>query len=154
MPKLPDTLTIGEVAARSGVPHTALRFYEERGLIASERTSGNQRKYPRAVLRRLAFIRTAQRVGLSLEEIHEALDTLPDRRTPTKSDWSKLSQLWRHELDARIDALDRLRHKLTVCIGCGCLSLKSCALYNHDDSLAALGPGAPGLKPATEGGID
>jgi MerR family transcriptional regulator, redox-sensitive transcriptional activator SoxR len=154
VPKLPDTLTIGEVAARSGVPHTALRFYEERGLITSERTAGNQRKYPRAVLRRLAFIRTAQRVGLSLEEIADALDTLPERRTPTKSDWTRLSQLWRHELDARIDALHRLRHKLTVCIGCGCLSLKHCALYNHDDGLAVLGPGAPGLKPATEGGID
>lgn len=154
VPKLPLTLTIGEVAARSGVPHTALRFYEERGLIASERTAGNQRKYGRAVLRRLAFIRTAQRVGLSLEEIHEALETLPARRTPTKSDWTKLSQRWRGELDARIDAMNRLRDKLTVCIGCGCLSLKVCGLYNHDDELARLGPGAPGLKPATEGGLD
>jgi MerR family redox-sensitive transcriptional activator SoxR len=154
VPKLPDTLTIGEVAARSGVPHTALRFYEERGLIASERTTGNQRKYRRAVLRRLAFIRTAQRVGLSLEEIHDALETLPDRRTPTKSDWTKLSQTWRGELDARIDALHRLRDRLSGCIGCGCLSLKHCYLYNHDDQLARIGPGAPGLKAATEGGID
>ena len=154
MPKLPDILTIGEVAARSGVPHTALRFYEERGLIASERTTGNQRKYRRAVLRRLAFIRTAQRVGLSLEEIRDALETLPEQRTPTKSDWTRLSQTWRHELDARIDALHRLRDKLSVCIGCGCLSLKSCNLYNHDDRLARIGPGAPGLKAATEGGID
>jgi MerR family redox-sensitive transcriptional activator SoxR len=154
VPKLPDVLTIGEVATRSGVPHTALRFYEERGLISSERTTGNQRKYRRAVLRRLAFIRTAQRVGLSLEEIRDALETLPDRRTPTKSDWTRLSQTWRHELDARIDALHRLRDRLTVCIGCGCLSLKSCNLYNHDDRLARLGPGAPGLKAATEGGID
>lgn len=154
MPKLPDILTIGEVAARSGVPHTALRFYEERGLISSERTTGNQRKYRRAVLRRLAFIRTAQRVGLSLEEIHDALETLPDRRTPTKQDWTRLSQTWRHELDARIDALHRLRDRLTICIGCGCLSLKSCNLANHEDRLARLGPGAPGLKPATEGGID
>jgi MerR family redox-sensitive transcriptional activator SoxR len=152
--KLPDTLTIGEVADRSGVPHTALRFYEERGLIASERTTGNQRRYHRAVLRRLAFIRTAQRVGLSLEEIHEALENLPGGRTPTKSDWSRLSHVWRHELDARIDALHRLRDKLTVCIGCGCLSLKSCTLYNHDDRLALLGPGAPVLKASTEGGID
>jgi MerR family redox-sensitive transcriptional activator SoxR len=154
VPRLPETLTIGEVAARSGVPHTALRFYEERGLIASERTSGNQRKYPRAVLRRLAFIRTAQRVGLSLEDIHAALETLPDRRTPTKSDWARLSHAWRRELDARIDALHRLRDKLSVCIGCGCLSLKMCNLYTHDDRLAAVGPGAPGLKAATEGGID
>lgn len=154
MPKLPETLTIGEVSARSGVPHTALRFYEERGLIASERTTGNQRKYRRAVLRRLAFIRTAQRVGLSLEEIHDALETLPDRRTPTKSDWARLSQVWRTELDARIDAMHRLRNRLTVCIGCGCLSLKSCHLNNHDDQLARLGPGAAGLKAASEGGID
>jgi MerR family redox-sensitive transcriptional activator SoxR len=154
VPKLPDILTIGEVAARSGVPHTALRFYEERGLIASERTTGNQRKYHRAVLRRLAFIRTAQRVGLSLEEIRDALETLPERRTPTKSDWTRLSQTWRRELDARIDALHRLRDKLSVCIGCGCLSLKSCNLYNHDDRLARVGPGAPGLKAAAEGGID
>jgi MerR family transcriptional regulator, redox-sensitive transcriptional activator SoxR len=154
VPKLPDILTIGEVSARSGVPHTALRFYEERGLISSERTTGNQRKYRRAVLRRLAFIRTAQRVGLSLEEIRDALETLPDRRTPTKSDWMRLSQTWRHELDARIDALHRLRDRLTVCIGCGCLSLKSCNLANHDDRLARFGPGAPMLKAANEGGID
>jgi MerR family redox-sensitive transcriptional activator SoxR len=154
VPKLPDTLSIGEVAERSGVPHTALRFYEERGLIASERTAGNQRKYRRAVLRRLAFIRTAQRVGLSLEEIHAALAALPDGRTPTKSDWARLSHAWRRELEARIDALSRLRDKLTVCIGCGCLSLKSCLLYNDDDRLARVGPGAPGLKARTEGGID
>lgn len=153
MSKLPDMLTIGEVADRSGVPHTALRFYEERGLIASERTAGNQRRYARAVLRRLAFIRTAQRVGLSLEEIHDALETLPDRRTPTKHDWSRLSRAWRGELDARIDSLQRLRDNLTSCIGCGCLSLKSCQLVNTDDQMAAFGPGAPRLKAAAEGGI-
>ncbi|WP_026422182.1 redox-sensitive transcriptional activator SoxR [Actinokineospora inagensis] len=153
MSKLPDALTIGEVADRSGVPHTALRFYEERGLIAAERTAGNQRRYPRAVLRRLAFIRTAQRVGLSLEEIHEALDTLPERRTPTKVDWARLSKTWRGELEARIDSLQRLRDNLTSCIGCGCLSLKSCTLMNDDDQLATFGPGAPKLKAATEGGI-
>jgi MerR family transcriptional regulator, redox-sensitive transcriptional activator SoxR len=154
VPKLPETLTIGEVSDRSGVPHTALRFYEERGLISSDRTSGNQRRYARAVLRRLAFIRTAQRVGLSLEEIRDALETLPDRRTPTKSDWTRLSHVWRGELDARIDALHRLRDRLSVCIGCGCLSLKSCTLVNHDDRLATFGPGAPMLKAATEGGIN
>ena len=154
MPKLPDVLTIGEVARRSGVPHTALRFYEERGLIHAERTAGNQRKYARAVLRRLAFIRTAQRVGLSLEEISEALATLPEGRTPTKADWSRLSNVWRGELDARIDAMQRLRDRLTACIGCGCLSLKSCHLMNHDDVLAEVGPGAPRLKAATEGGIN
>nr|WP_312880256.1 redox-sensitive transcriptional activator SoxR [Actinokineospora xionganensis] len=153
MSKLPEMLTIGEVADRSGVPHTALRFYEERGLITSERTAGNQRRYARAVLRRLAFIRTAQRVGLSLEEIHDALDLLPQRRTPTKVDWSRLSKSWRGEIEARIDALQRLRDNLTSCIGCGCLSLKSCGLINSDDDLAKLGPGAPRLKAATEGGI-
>jgi MerR family redox-sensitive transcriptional activator SoxR len=152
--KLPDTLTIGEVAQRSGVPHTALRFYEERGLISSERTVGNQRKYHRAVLRRLAFIRTAQRVGLSLEEIRDALANLPNGRTPTKSDWARLSNSWRAELDARIDALHRLRDRLTACIGCGCLSLRTCFLQNMDDHLAAFGPGAPKLRAASEGGID
>jgi len=151
--KLPDVLTIGEVADRSGVPHTALRFYEERRLIHSVRTAGNQRRYPRAVLRRLAFIRTAQRVGLSLEEIRDALATLPDQRTPTKSDWHRLSKTWRGELNARIDSLQRLRDNLDTCIGCGCLSLKSCLLANTDDRLAQFGPGAPKLKARTEGGI-
>lgn len=150
MPKLPELLTIGEVVERSGIPHTALRFYEERGLIAAERTTGNQRRYRRAVLRRLAFIRTAQRVGLSLEEIRDALATLPNGRTPTKSDWARLSQVWRTELDERIAALHRLRDRLTGCIGCGCLSLKSCNLINHDDRLARYGPGAPLLTGAPE----
>jgi MerR family redox-sensitive transcriptional activator SoxR len=145
-------LTIGQVAERSGVPHTALRFYEDRGLIAAERTSGNQRRYARSVLRRLAFIRTAQRVGLSLEEVRDALAGLPGNRTPTKADWSRLSQEWRIELDARIDALHRLRDRLTSCVGCGCLSLRSCFLQNGDDRQAADGPGAPKLKPAIEGG--
>ncbi|CCH34094.1 redox-sensitive transcriptional activator SoxR [Actinosynnema sp. NPDC047251] len=152
MSKLPEMLTIGQVAERSGVPHTALRFYEERGLIASERTAGNQRRYPRSVLRRLAFIRTAQRVGLSLEDVHDALATLPDNRTPTKTDWSRLSTTWQTELDARIDALIRLRDRLTSCIGCGCLSLRSCFLHNFEDEQASDGPGAPKLKPASEGG--
>jgi MerR family redox-sensitive transcriptional activator SoxR len=134
-------LTIGQVAERSGVPHTALRFYEDRGLITSVRTAGNQRRYLRSVLRRLAFIRTAQRVGLTLEDVRDALAQLPDNRTPTKS-----------ELDARIDALYRLRDRLTGCIGCGCLSLRSCALQNIDDEQASHGPGAPKLKPALEGG--
>nr|WP_121008328.1 redox-sensitive transcriptional activator SoxR [Saccharothrix australiensis] len=152
MSKLPEMLTIGQVAERSGVPHTALRFYEERGLITSERTAGNQRRYARSVLRRLAFIRTAQRVGLSLEDVHDALATLPDNRTPTKSDWSRLSASWQTELDARIDALIRLRDRLTSCIGCGCLSLRSCFLHNFEDEQAVDGPGAPKLKPACEGG--
>jgi MerR family redox-sensitive transcriptional activator SoxR len=153
VPALPEQLTIGQVAERSGVPHTALRFYEESGLITSERTSGNQRRYHRAVLRRLAFIRTAQRVGLSLEQIRAALAGLPEGRPPTKSDWAQLSRSWRVELDTRIDALQRLRDRLTSCIGCGCLSLRSCALHNSDDEMAALGPGALKLRAASEGGI-
>jgi MerR family transcriptional regulator, redox-sensitive transcriptional activator SoxR len=151
---LPEQLTIGQVAERSGVPHTALRFYEESGLITATRTAGNQRRYPRAVLRRLAFIRTAQRVGLSLDQIREALSTLPNGRPPTKSDWSRLSRSWRAELDTRIDALQRLRDRLTSCIGCGCLSLRSCALHNPDDVAAALGPGSLKLRARSEGGID
>ena len=154
MSKLPESLSIGQVAERSGVSHTALRFYEDSGLIRAERTAGNQRKYPRGVLRRLAFIRTAQRVGLSLDQIKDALDTLPQGRSPTKADWARLSQSWRTELDARIDALHRLRDRLTACIGCGCLSLRSCALHNSDDAMAALGPGAPRLRATGEGGIE
>lgn len=154
MSSLPEQLTIGQVAERSGVPHTALRFYEESGLISAERTAGNQRRYPRAVLRRLAFIRTAQRVGLSLEQIREALSSLPDGRPPTKNDWARLSRAWRTELDTRIDALQRLRDRLTSCIGCGCLSLRTCGLHNFDDEMAALGPGALRLKAVTEGGVD
>jgi MerR family redox-sensitive transcriptional activator SoxR len=149
---LPEWLTIGEVAERSGVPQTALRFYEDRGLVSSQRTPGNQRRYPRIVLRRLAFIRAAQRVGLSLDQISTALNTLPEGRTPTRKDWGRLSRSWRAELDARIDALVRLRDDLEGCIGCGCLSLKSCALSNPGDLQAAAGPGAPRLRPAAEGG--
>jgi MerR family redox-sensitive transcriptional activator SoxR len=151
---LPEHLTIGQVAERSGVPHTTLRFYEEAGLIEAERTAGNQRRYQRGVLRRLAFIRTAQRVGLTLEEIRDALSGLPGGRPPTKTDWARLSRAWRVELDARIDALQRLRDRLTSCIGCGCLSLRSCTLHNHEDELARLGPGSLKLRAATEGGID
>jgi MerR family redox-sensitive transcriptional activator SoxR len=154
VPSLPEQLTIGQVAERSGVPHTALRFYEEAGLITAERTAGNQRRYARAVLRRLAFIRTAQRVGLSLEQIKDALAELPGGRPPTKTDWARLSRSWRTELDTRIDALQRLRDRLTSCIGCGCLSLRSCALHNREDEMADLGPGALKLKAASEGGID
>lgn len=134
--------------------HTTLRFYEERGLINSERTSGNQRRYPRVVLRRLAFIRAAQRVGLSLEDVRAALDTLPTDHAPTKADWARLSKSWQSELDARIDALQRLRDRLTSCIGCGCLSLRYCGLYNADDRLATRGAGAPGLMPTAEGGVE
>jgi len=151
--RLAEHLSIGQVAERSGVPHTALRFYEEKGLISSERSAGNQRRYSRSVLRRIAFIRAAQRVGLSLEDISSALATLPMDHAPTKADWARLSRDWQHELDARIDALQRLRDRLTGCVGCGCLSLRSCALYNNDDELARFGPGASKLRPAVEGGI-
>jgi MerR family transcriptional regulator, redox-sensitive transcriptional activator SoxR len=151
--KLPKLLTIGEVAHRSGVAQTALRFYEERGLISSTRTSGNQRRYERAVLRRLAFIRAAQRVGLSLEQVSDALSTLPTDHAPTKADWTRLSRHWRDELDARIDGLQRLRDRLTGCIGCGCLSLRTCSLQNVDDQMAMFGPGAPGLQPSRDGGV-
>lgn len=152
MTKLADHLSIGQVAERSGVPHTALRFYEDRGLIHAERSTGNQRRYHRSVLRRIAFIRAAQRVGLSLEEISAALSTLPRDHAPTKADWTRLSRSWQSELEARIDALQRLRDRLTSCVGCGCLSLRACGLYNPDDHMARLGPGSRVLRPATEGG--
>jgi MerR family transcriptional regulator, redox-sensitive transcriptional activator SoxR len=137
-----DLLPIGILSQRSGVAASALRFYEAQGLIWSVRNTGNQRRFERNMLRRIAFIRSAQRVGLSLDEIRAALDTLPSNRTPTKSDWERLSREWRSRLDAQIAELERLRDKLTSCIGCGCLSLKRCTLSNPDDVLAAEGPGA------------
>ena len=136
-----ETLTIGELAARSGVPPSALRFYESRGLIRSVRTGGNQRRYDRTELRRVAFVRIAQRVGLSLDEIAGALATLPGGRTPTKADWARLSAVWRARLDEQIALLERLRDRLTGCIGCGCLSLRRCRISNPDDERAADGPG-------------
>jgi len=141
-------LTIGELAARSGVATSALRFYEDQGLISSERSAGNQRRYPRPTLRRVAFVRTAQRVGLSLEEIRAALATLPENRTPTKADWSRLSRAWRPRIDEQIQRLERLRDRLDGCIGCGCLSLRKCALNNPGDEVAPRGPGAVFLDPA------
>ena len=134
-------LTVGDVAARSGVAVSALHYYEREGLIASERTAGNQRRYRRDVLRRVAFIRVSQRVGVPLADIRAALDSLPAGRTPTKKDWARLSRLWRAELDERIRSLERLRDDLTGCMGCGCLSLRTCALQNPGDALAADGPG-------------
>lgn len=140
-------LTIGQVADRSGVAHSALRYYEELGLISSTRTAGNQRRYPQPTLRRLAFIRSAQQVGLSLEEIGAALATLPEARTPTKADWTRLSRSWRRRLDEQIERVERLRDQLDGCIGCGCLSLRSCRLANPGDVAAGLGPGATFLDP-------
>lgn len=137
----PVTLTIGELSARSGVAPSALRFYEDRGLIHSTRTSGNQRRYERSELRRVSFIRIAQQVGVSLERIGDALKELPEGRTPTKADWTRLSARWRSELDDRIALMQRLRDTLDGCIGCGCLSLQSCRLYNPGDELAAQGSG-------------
>jgi MerR family redox-sensitive transcriptional activator SoxR len=134
-------LTIGEVAGRSGVAPSALRFYEDRGLVRPARTDGNQRRYEPDVLRRVAFIRVAQRVGLSLDEIGSALGELPAGRTPTRRDWQRLSARWRPRLDTRIDLLVRLRDQLSDCIGCGCLSLKTCALHNADDVVGRLGAG-------------
>jgi MerR family redox-sensitive transcriptional activator SoxR len=141
-------LTIGELSARSGVATSAIRYYEERGLIRSRRTTGNQRRYNSPMLRRLAFIRTAQRVGLSLEEIEAALATLPSNRTPTKADWSRLSRGWRPRLDAQIAQLERLRDTLDSCIGCGCLSLRTCSLRNPGDIAAVAGPGPVYLEPS------
>lgn len=141
----PAELSIGQLSARSGVAISALRFYEAEGLIESERTAGNQRRYRRDVLRRVAFIRASQRVGIPLRQIREALDQLPAGRTPTPRDWAHLSAAWRADLDERIERLQRLRDDLTGCIGCGCLSLQVCRLANPDDVLAREGPGAPGL---------
>ena len=140
-------ITIGQLSARSGVATSALRYYEDLGLIHSERSAGNQRRYPQATLRRVAFIRSAQRVGLTLDEVAEALATLPEGRTPTKADWARLSRSWRPRIDAQIERLERLRDKLDGCIGCGCLSLRTCALNNPEDEVAGRGPGAVFLEP-------
>ena len=137
-----DLLTIGEVAARSDVATSTLRFYESLGLIRSERTGGGHRVYPRHVLRRVAFIRIAQRMGMSLHEVAAALATLPPDRAPTKAQWAKLSRSWRGELDERIGTLERLRDELTSCIGCGCLSLQTCGLYNPQDIASTRGASA------------
>jgi len=136
-----EWLTIGELAERAGVATSALRFYESRGLIASERTSGNQRRYPRATLRRVSLIRAAQEVGLSLGEVAVALETLPHQGTPNKRDWERLSRSWRNRLDGQIAELQALRDGLTDCIGCGCLSLKSCAIFNPADTVSEKGSG-------------
>jgi MerR family transcriptional regulator, redox-sensitive transcriptional activator SoxR len=134
-------LSIGEVADRAGVATSALRFYEREGLIASDRTPGGQRRYRRDVLRRVAFVRVAQKVGLTLAEVRMALAELPEGRAPTRSDWARLSRSWKGRLEERILLLEGLRDQLGSCIGCGCLSLGTCALYNAGDQAARLGPG-------------
>ena len=137
-----DHLTVSDVAARSGYTPSALRFYEREGLIHATRTTGNQRRYERSVLRRLAFIRAARNVGLTLDEVAAALATLPDSRTPTRADWTRLSRSWRNRLDDQITALEKLRDGLDSCIGCGCLSLNRCAMSNPGDIARGDGPGA------------
>ena len=142
-----ESLSIGELAARSGVATSALRYYERLGLIRAGRTGGNQRRYERAELRRVAFIRIAAQIGIPLSDIKAALDSLPDRRTPTQADWARLSARWRERLDERIRLLEGLRDRLTGCIGCGCLSLRTCTLANPDDVLGKRGPGPRYLLP-------
>jgi MerR family transcriptional regulator, redox-sensitive transcriptional activator SoxR len=137
-----ELLPPSELAARSGVAVSALHFYERQGLISSSRTSGNQRRYTRDTLRRVAFIKMSQRLGIPLARVRDALATLPADRVPTSRDWARLSAGWRSDLDDRILHLQRLRDNLADCIGCGCLSLKACALFNPDDALGTQGPGA------------
>jgi MerR family redox-sensitive transcriptional activator SoxR len=141
-PSSGDLIAIGEVSRRSGLAASAIRFYEEIGLVSSERTAGGHRVYRRHVLRRLGVVRIAQRLGLSLDEIREALEVLPSDRAPTKAEWARMSRAWRRRLDERIATLQALRDELGSCIGCGCLSLQRCKLYNPDDAAAARGAGA------------
>lgn len=141
----PNELSVGQLATRSGVAVSTLHFYESEGLITSRRTAGNQRRYPREALRRVSFIRASQGVGISLRRIGEALERLPDGRTPTRKDWERLSAAWREDLDERILRLQHLRDRLSGCIGCGCLSLGLCKLVNPDDVLGQRGPGPRNL---------
>jgi MerR family transcriptional regulator, redox-sensitive transcriptional activator SoxR len=149
-------LTIGELSARSGVSQSALRFYERKGLIAADRSSGNQRRYPAVTLRRVALVQAGRTAGIPLQRIRAALDTLPRDRSPTKRDWERLSRSWRAELDERIATLEGIRGRLAGCIGCGCLSLRRCTLLNPGDEAAHDGPGAhyllaPSSRPSTRG---
>jgi MerR family transcriptional regulator, redox-sensitive transcriptional activator SoxR len=149
MPEEPSAeqreLTVGQVADRSGVAVSALHFYEAEGLISSRRTTGNQRRYPREILRRVAFIRASQGVGIPLRRIKAALDLLPENRTPNRKDWEHLSTAWRNELNDHITQLEHLRDRLSGCIGCGCLSLQGCKLINPNDVLGRQGPGPRNL---------
>lgn len=143
---MPAELTIGEVADRSGVATSALRFYEAQGLITAGRTGGNQRRYERAVLRRIALINAGRAAGIPLERIRAALDSLPTGRTPTRRDWERLSRAWRDDLEGQMATLRSIRDRLTTCIGCGCLSIDACTLLNPDDEAGSLGPGAHYLR--------
>ena len=145
--RLPGELSVGDVARRSGLAVSALHFYEAEGLIRSHRTAGNQRRYPREVLRRVAIIKVAQRAGIPLKTIREAFKALPQERTPTVADWTRLSSAWKAELERRIDRLTRLRDHLDSCIGCGCLSVRDCPLHNPLDRLGEEGPGPRLLDP-------
>jgi MerR family transcriptional regulator, redox-sensitive transcriptional activator SoxR len=147
VPSTIQELTVGQLSSRSGVAISALRFYEAQGLIAAGRTAGNQRRYPRDALRRVAFIRASQRVGIPLRAIKQALDELPGNRAPTRQDWARLSAAWRRDLEDRIAQLAALRDRLSDCIGCGCLSLDRCTLANPDDALGEEGPGARRFLP-------
>lgn len=142
-----DLLTVGEIARRSGFAESAVRYYEGLGLLTASRTSGGQRRFERSTLRRLAFIRAARNIGLSLDEVASALASLPAQRTPTRADWARLSRGWRQRLNDQIDALVALRDGLDSCIGCGCLSLRRCAISNPSDVMATQGPGAQFLPP-------
>jgi MerR family transcriptional regulator, redox-sensitive transcriptional activator SoxR len=142
MPALPAHLTISELAVRSGAAASALRYYEELGLIKAERTAGNQRRYARHMLRRVAFVKAGRRLGLSLGEIKVALDRLPCGKAPTRAEWSRAAKMWQARIHAQIADLERLSSTLGSCIGCGCLSLRTCALYNTDDEAGSRGPGA------------
>ena len=148
---MPRELSIGQLSARSGVSQSALRFYERKGLIAADRSGGNQRRYPTVTLRRVALVQAGKAAGIPLERIRAALDTLPADRPPTKRDWERLSRSWREELDTRIATLEAIRGRLTGCIGCGCLSLRRCALLNPEDEAAGRGPGAHYLVESRDG---
>ena len=141
-----DELTIGELARRSGVAPSALRFYEEQGLIRARRTDGNQRRYERAMLRRIAFVQAGKAAGIPLRRIRDALATLPENRIPTRRDWERLSKRWQEDIDRRIATLEALRGRLSTCIGCGCLSIDKCELLNPEDEAAGLGAGAHYLE--------
>jgi MerR family transcriptional regulator, redox-sensitive transcriptional activator SoxR len=149
-----ETLTVGQVADRSGFAPSAVRYYERLGLVSASRTTGGQRRFPRSVLRRLAFIRAARNIGLTLDEVAAALATLPEARTPTRADWTRLSRSWRSRLDEQIAGLEALRDGLDSCIGCGCLSLQTCRLLNPDDEAARLGGGAHYLRRVSPHGRD